>query len=154
VVAATERGRAARPDLCLGAPELAESTRLKHRLEVVAVADHLLRSDRPARWLTERQLRHAQGCERCVATRRDWGRLPDGVRVSGSHETAIEVETTAKALDQYLAILDAYADQGVEPHWYVVPPVAQERLLQAAAVLDVRDLVRVWDWPSDAARCD
>ena len=72
--------------------------------------------------------------------------------LSGSHETAIEVETTAKPLDQYLAILDAYADQGVPSHWYVVPPAAQERLLQAAAVLDVRDLVTVWDWPPGALR--
>ena len=67
--------------------------------------------------------------------------------ISGSYETAIEVETTAKSLDHYLAILDAYADQGVASHWYVVPPVAQERPLQAAAVLDVRDLVHVWHWP-------
>jgi hypothetical protein len=147
VVAATERGRAARPDLCLGTPELVETTRLKHRLEVVRVADHLLRSDRQARWLTERQLRHAQVCDRCVANRRAWRRRPDGVLISGTHETAIEVETTTKPLDQYLAILDAYADQGVESHWYAVPNVAQERLLQAAEVLDVQDLVHVWDWP-------
>src|SRR5438105_4448442 len=66
-----------------------------------------------SRWLTER-LRHAQVCDQCMANRRDWRRRPDGVLVSGSHETAIEVETTANALDQYLAILDAYADQGVE----------------------------------------
>jgi hypothetical protein len=58
------------------------------------------------------------------------------------------VETTAKPLDRYLAILDAYADQGVASHWYVVPPVAQERILQAASVLDVRDLVTVWCWRS------
>ena len=153
-VAVTERGRAARPDLCLGTPELVESTRLKHRLEVVRVADHLLRSDRQARWLTERQLRHAQVCDRCAATRRAWRRRPDGVLISGSHETAIEVEMTAKPLDQYLAILDAYADQGVESHWYTVAPIAQERLLQTAAVLDVRDLVRVWDWPPGAVRRD
>jgi hypothetical protein len=57
------------------------------------------------------------------------------VLVSGSHETAIEVETTAKPLDQYLAILDAYADQGVASHWYVTPPVAQERIQRAAEVL-------------------
>ena len=99
VVAVTERGRAARPDLCLGTPELVESTRLKHRLEVVRVADHLLRADRQARWLTERQLRHAQVCDMCAANRRDWRRRPDGVLLSGTHETAIEVETTAKALD-------------------------------------------------------
>ena len=152
VVAATERGRAARPDLCLGTPELAESTRLKHRLEVVRVADHVLRADRQARWLTERQLRHAQGCDRCAANRRAWRRRPDGVLLSGTRETAIEVETMAKPLDRYLAILDAYADQGVPSRWYVMPPVAQERLLQAAAVLDVRDLVHVWDWPPVTAR--
>jgi hypothetical protein len=81
------------------------------------------------------------------ANRRDWRRRPDGVLISGSHETAIEVETTAKPLDQYLAILDAYAGHGVEAHWYVAPPVAQERLLHAAEVLDVRALVTVWDWP-------
>jgi hypothetical protein len=57
-------------------------------------------------------------------------------------------------LDQDLAILDAYADQGVPSHWYVVPPVAQERIVQAAAVLDVRDLVTVWAWPPDATRRD
>ena len=67
--------------------------------------------------------------------------------ISGTHDTAIEVETTAKPLDQYLAILDAYADHGVASYWYAVPPVAQERLLQAAAVLDVGDLVTVCDWP-------
>jgi hypothetical protein len=72
----------------------------------------------------------------------------------GQHETAIEVETTAKPLDQYLPILDAYADHGVAAHWYAVPPVAQERILHAAAVLDVRDLVRVWDWPPATARRD
>jgi hypothetical protein len=33
-----------------------------------------------------------------------------------------------------------------------VPPVAQERILQAAAVLDVQDLVHVWDWPPAVAR--
>ena len=154
MVAPTERGRAARPDLCLGTPELVASTRLKHRLEVVRVADHLLRSDRQARWLTERQLRHAQICGRCVANRRAWRRRPDGVLISGSHETAIEVETTAKPLDRYLAILDAYADQGIESHWYAMPTVAQERILQAAAVLDVRDLVTVWDWPPVAGRWD
>jgi hypothetical protein len=44
------------------------------------------------------------------------------VLLSGSHETAIEVETTAKPLQQYLALLDAYADQGVASHWYAVPP--------------------------------
>lgn len=103
VVAPTEGGRAAR---------------LKHRLEVVCVADHLLRSDRQARWLTERQLRHARVCDRCAANRRAWRRRPDGVLISGSHETAIEVETTVKPLEQYLAILDAYADQGVPSHWY------------------------------------
>ena len=64
------------------------------------------------------------------------------------------METTANALDQYLAILDAYADQGVESHWYVVPTVAQERILHAAAVLDVGDLVTVWDWPPVAVRRD
>ena len=89
-----------------------------------------------------------------MANRRAWRRCPDGVLISGTHETAIEVETTAEPLDQYLAILDAYADQGVASHWYAVPPVAQEPILHAAAVLDVRDLVRVWDWPSDAVRCD
>ena len=130
-----------------GHPETVESTRLKHRLEVVAVADHLLRADRQARWLTERQLRHARVCDECAANRRAWRRRPDGVLISGTHEWAIEVETTAKPPDQYLAILDAYADQGVESHWYTVAPIAQERILQAAAVLDVHDLVRVWDWP-------
>ena len=55
-------------------------------------------------------------------------------------------------LDQHLTILDAYADPGVESHWYTVPPVAQERILRAAEVLDVRDLVRVWDWPLVAHR--
>jgi hypothetical protein len=35
-----------------------------------------------------------------------------------------------------------------------VPPIAQERILHAAAVLDVRDLVRVWDWPPATARRD
>jgi CHASE3 domain sensor protein len=64
------------------------------------------------------------------------------VLISGSHETASEVETAPQALDQYLAILDAYADQELEAHWYAVPPVAQERLLQAAEIQDVRDLVR------------
>lgn len=86
-------------------------------------------------------------CDNCVATRRAWRRRPDGVLLSGNQETAIEVETTAKSLDQYLAILDAYADQGVESHWYTVPPVAQERILHAAEVLDVRELVTVWGWP-------
>src|ERR671939_1339593 len=42
VVVPTERARVARPDLCLGTPELVESTRLKHRLGVGCVADHLL----------------------------------------------------------------------------------------------------------------
>jgi hypothetical protein len=36
----------------------------------------------------------------------------------------------------------------------VAPPIAQERILHAAEVLDVGDLVRVWDWPVVAARCD
>ena len=62
------------------------------------------------------------------------------------------METTAKPLDQYLAILDAYADYVVESHWYTVPPVAQERILQAAAVLDMGDPVRVWDWPPVTVR--
>ena len=53
-----------------------------------------------------------------------------------------------------LAILNAYADQGVPSHWYAVPPIAQERILHAAAVLDVRDLVTVWDWPPATARRD
>jgi hypothetical protein len=119
---------------------------------VVAVADHLLRADRQARWLTERQLRHAQVSDRCAANRRAWRRRPDGVLISGTHEVAIEVETTTKPLEQYLAILDAYADQGVESHWYAVPAVAQERILQAAAVLDVQDLVHVWQWPPVTAR--
>jgi hypothetical protein len=74
------------------------------------------------------------------------------VLLSGTHETAVEVETTAKPLEQYLAILDAYADQGVESHWYAVPPVAQERILRAAEVLDVHDLVHIWDWPPVTAR--
>jgi hypothetical protein len=74
------------------------------------------------------------------------------VLLSGTLETAIEVETTAKPLEQYLAILDAYADQGVESHWYTVPTVAQERILHAAAVLDVQDLVHVWDWPPVGVR--
>ena len=72
--------------------------------------------------------------------------------ISGTREWAIEVETTAKPFEQYLAILDAYTDQGVESHWYVAPPVAQERILQAAAVLDVRDLVHVLHWPPAAVR--
>ena len=76
---------------------------------LIAVADHLLRSDRQARWMTERQLPHAQVCDRCAANRRAWRRRPDGVLICGAHETAIEVKTTAKPLDQYLAILDAYA---------------------------------------------
>ena len=62
------------------------------------------------------------------------------------------METTAKPLEQYLAIPDAYADQGVASHWYVAPSIAQERILHAATVLDVRDLVTVWDWPSVAVR--
>jgi hypothetical protein len=69
-----------------------------------------------------------------------------------TREWAIEVEATAKPLDQYLAILDPYADHGVASYWYAVPPIAQERVLQAAAVLDVRDLVAVWDWPPVTAR--
>jgi hypothetical protein len=120
----------------------------------VRVADHLLRADQQARWRTERQLRHAQGCNRCAANRRNWHRRPGGVLLSGIPDTAIEVETTATPLDQDLAILDAYADQGVPSHWYVGPPVAQERLLQAAAVLDVRDLVTVWGWPTATGRRD
>jgi hypothetical protein len=40
----------------------------------------------------------------------------------------------------------------VASHWYAVPPVAQERIPQAAAVLDVRELVTVWDWPPVAVR--
>ena len=108
--------------------------RLEHQLEVVRVADHLLRTDRQARWLIERQLRHAQVCDQCAANRRAWRRRPDGALISGTHETAIEVETTAKPLDQYLAILDAYADHGVASHWCAAPTVAQERILQAVAV--------------------
>jgi len=154
VVAPMERGRAARPDICLGTPETVESTRLKHRLEVVCVANHLLRADPQARWLTERQLRHAQVCDKCVANRRAWRRRPDGVLISGTRETAIEVETTTKPLKQYLAILDAYADQGVESHWYTVPTVAQERILQAAEVLDVHDLVHIWHWPPVTTRLE
>ena len=53
-----------------------------------------------------------------------------------------------------LAIRDADADQGVPSHWYVAPPVAQERSVQAATVLDVRDLVSVWDWPTTTSRRD
>ena len=82
-----------------GHPETVESTRLKHLLEVVRVADHLLRPDTQARWLTERQLQHAQVCDRCAANRRAWRRRPDGVLLSGSHEVAIEVETTTKPLE-------------------------------------------------------
>lgn len=74
--------------------------------------------------------------------------------LSGSHETPIEVETTAKPLDQYLAILDTYADHGVASHWYTVASIAQERVLRAAEVLDVQDLVTVWDWPPVAVRRD
>jgi hypothetical protein len=33
-----------------------------------------------------------------------------------------------------------------------VPLVAQERILHAAEVLDVQDLVRVWDWPPGAVK--
>ena len=102
VVAPTERARAVRSDLCLGTPELVASTRLQHRLEVVRVADHLLRADQQARWLTERQLRHAQACDQCVANRCAWRRRHDGVLLSGTHEVAIEVETTAKPLDHGL----------------------------------------------------
>jgi len=86
--------------------------------------------------------------------RRAWRRRPDGVLLSGTHETAIDVETTAKPLEQYLAMPDAYTDQGVASHWYAVPPVAQERILQAAAVLDVRELVTARDWPPVAGRHD
>jgi hypothetical protein len=49
-------------------------------------------------------------CDTCTANRRAWRRRLDGVLVSGTHETAIEVETTAKPLEQYLAIPDAYTD--------------------------------------------
>ena len=72
----------------------------------------------------------------------------------GLYSFGHEVETTAKSLDQYLAILDAYVDHGVVSHWCAVPSVAQERILQAATVLDVRDLVTVWDWPPVAVRQD
>jgi hypothetical protein len=89
-----------------------------------------------------------------VANRRAWRRRPDGVLISGTHETAIEVETTAKPLEQYLAILDAYVDHGVVSHWCAVPSVVQERILQAATVLDVHELVRVWDRPPVAVRRD
>ena len=65
-----------------------------------------------------------RGATGCVANWRAWRRRPDGGLISGTQETAIEVETTAKPLDQYLTILDAYADHGVASHWYVVPPVA------------------------------
>jgi hypothetical protein len=61
VVAPTERGRAARPDLCLGTPEVVESTRLKHRLEVVRVADHLLRDGLCRRGDVARQRRRGGG---------------------------------------------------------------------------------------------
>ena len=87
-----------------------------------------------------------------MASRLAWRQRPDGVLGAGTHETAIEVETTAKPLEQYLAILDVCADQGVPSHWYAVPPVAQERILHAAEVLDVRELVTVWDWPPVAVR--
>jgi hypothetical protein len=36
----------------------------------------------------------------------------------------------------------------------VVPPVAQERIQQAAEVLDMRDLVTASDWTSAAAERD
>jgi hypothetical protein len=36
----------------------------------------------------------------------------------------------------------------------VVSPAARERILQAAKVLDVRDLVTVWDWPPATVRQD
>ena len=62
--------------------------------------------------------------------------------------------TTTLSMLLYLAILDAYADYGVTSHWYVATSVAQERILQAAEVLDVHDLVRVWDWPPATVRRD
>jgi hypothetical protein len=40
----------------------------------------------------------------------------------------------------------------LESHWYAVPTAAQERILQAAAVLDVQDLVHVWRWRPVTAR--
>ena len=43
-------------------------------------------------------------CDTCAANRRPWRRRPDGVLISSTHETAVEVETTAKALDQYLGV--------------------------------------------------
>jgi hypothetical protein len=43
---------------------------------------------------------------------------------------------------------------GVASRWYAVPPVAQERILRAAAVLHVRNLVAVCDWPPVAVRRD
>ena len=62
--------------------------------------------------------------------------------------------TTTLSMLLDLAILDAYADDGVTSHWYVATSVAQERILQAAEVLDVHDLVRVWDWPPATVRRD
>ena len=53
-----------------------------------------------------------------------------------------------------LAVAFGADHQNVASRWYTVSPVAQERILHAAAVLDVQDLVRVWDWPRVAARCD
>ena len=66
--------------------------------------------------------------------------------------------TEGVALDPHVSATLAVAfgadHQNVASHWYTVPPVAQQRILHAAAVLDVRDLVRVWDWHPGAARCD
>ena len=75
VVAPTERGRAARPDLCLGTPELAESTRLKHRLEVVRVADHLPRADAQAGSPSD-----SRGTPRCATRARRPGGPGAGAR--------------------------------------------------------------------------
>jgi len=72
--------------------------------------------------LAARQLWHAQRCDTSAATQRAARQRPDGVLVSSGHQTAIGVETTARPLDQNLAILD------------------------------VRELVIVCDWPLIAVR--
>src|SRR5919202_2758369 len=70
--------------------------RLEHQLEVVRVADHLLRTD-PTGALAYRAATAARsGVRPVLGDRRAWRRRPDGALISGTHETAIEVETTAK----------------------------------------------------------
>lgn len=132
---------------------------LEHSLALVDLSEQLLASHPGTEWVTEREVRRD-----AIRRQRDGGmaahavrlRTPDGVLVSGSKRTAVELDLTSKRTEQYEQLLKAYAaDRSVqELLWFARSAAVADRLTKLIERYRLADFATAHVWSAPLRRPD